>query len=44
MLKKQALFVAEYNRLLNSIPEDEPVLFADGVHASAGNQIELWMD
>lgn len=29
--EKQAAFIKEYERLLNTIPEDEPIEFGDGV-------------
>jgi transposase len=37
--EKQAQFVAEYNRLLNNTPEDEPILFADGVHPTQATKL-----
>jgi transposase len=37
--KKQEQFIAEYNRLLNSLPEDEPILFADGVHPTQATKL-----
>lgn len=29
---KQEIFIKEYEKLLNTTPEDEPILFGDGVH------------
>ena len=40
-LAKQAAFVQFYESLLNTTPEDEPILFVDGVH---GNKGYLWLD
>ena len=37
--EKQAAFIKEYERLLNTIPEDEPVEFCDGVHPTMATKV-----
>lgn len=37
--EKQAEFIRYYDDLLNTIPEDEPVLFADAVHPTMATKI-----
>jgi transposase len=36
---KQEAFIATYEELLNTTPEDEPILFADGVHPTMATKI-----
>lgn len=36
---KQEAFIKRYNRLLNTTPEDEPILFCDGVHPTMASKI-----
>jgi hypothetical protein len=38
-LQKQAAFIAYYENLLNTIPEDEPIEFGDGVHPTMATKI-----
>lgn len=38
-LAKQEAFVNEYEELLNTTPEDEPILFGDGVHPTIATKI-----
>lgn len=38
-LQKQAAFIKCYENLLNTIPEDEPVEFGDGVHPTMATKI-----
>ena len=38
-LQKQAVFIEYYEKLLNTIPENEPVEFADGVHPTMATKI-----
>ena len=37
--EKQAAFIKEYERLLNTIPEDEPIEFGDGVHPTMATKV-----
>jgi len=37
--EKQAAFIKEYERLLNSILEDEPIEFGDGVHPTMATKV-----
>lgn len=37
--EKQAAFIQYYENLLNSIPEDEPIEFGDGVHPTMATKI-----
>ena len=36
---KQEAFIKEYEELLNTTPEDEPILFGDGVHPTMATKI-----
>ena len=36
---KQEIFIKEYETLLNTTPEDEPILFGDGVHPTMATKI-----
>ena len=36
---RQAEFIRRYNDLMNHTPEDEPILFADGVHPTMATKI-----
>jgi transposase len=38
-LKKQGVFIAYYEDLLSTTPEDEPVLFGDGVHPTMATKV-----
>jgi transposase len=38
-LVKQAEFIDEYNNLLNSTPENEPIEFGDGVHPTMATKV-----
>ncbi len=42
--EKQQKFVEYYEDLLNTLPEDEPVEFSDGVPPHNGNKNDLWLD
>ena len=37
--EKQATFIKEYERLLNTLPEDEPIEFGDGVHPTMATKV-----
>lgn len=37
--EKQAAFIKEYERLLNTVPEDEPIEFGDGVHPTMATKV-----
>lgn len=38
-LAKQEVFIAEYEKLINTTSEDEPILFGDGVHPTIATKI-----
>ena len=37
--EKQAAFIKEYEHLLNTLPEDEPIEFGDGVHPTMATKV-----
>jgi transposase len=40
----QEIFIQSYEKLLRTTPENEPILFGDGVPPHHGDQNNLWMD
>jgi transposase len=36
---KQAIFISEYQKLMNETPEEEPILFGDGVHPTMATKL-----